>query len=245
MLPSIANPIAEPLRAPVQTIYGYEGKVRTIMLVDDEQTHRQLMHTLLLPLGFKLIEVDNPLSAVDILAQQTQQNNRPDLIMLDVSMPVLDGWGLAKKLREAQYNSPIIMVSADASEGRNEPQSQDSPLLHDAYITKPVRLQALLDQIQHLLNLNWRYDQDVITPSVQLSPNKIQSMELPADEHLDDISHLASIGHKKGLQEKIDYLEQEKLATPEFLQQLKVLTNHFQFEKIIKWVDADVEEKLE
>ena len=243
MLPSIVNPIAETLRAPVQTIYGYEGKVRTIMLVDDEQTHRQLMHTLLLPLGFKLIEVDNPLSAVEILEQKTQNNNRPDLIMLDVSMPVLDGWGLAKKLREAQYNSPIIMVSADASEGRNEPQSQDSPLLHDAYITKPVRLQALLDRIQQLLNLNWRYEQEIIAPPIQLSPNKIQSLELPADEHLDDISHLASIGHKKGLQEKIDYLERENLATPEFIQQLKVLTNHFQFEKIIKWVDEEFEEK--
>ncbi|RYY04528.1 MAG: response regulator [Gammaproteobacteria bacterium] len=243
MLPSIVNPIAEPLRAPVQTIYGYEGKVRTIMLVDDEQTHRQLMHTLLLPLGFKLIEVDNPLNAVATLEKETQNNNRPDLIMLDVSMPALDGWGLAKKLREAQYNSPIIMVSADASEGRNEPQSQDSPLLHDAYITKPVRLQALLDRIQQLLNLNWRYEQEITAPPIQLSPNKIHSLELPADEHLDDISHLASIGHKKGLLEKIDYLERENLATPEFIQQLKALTNHFQFEKIIKWVDEEFEEK--
>lgn len=242
MLPSIAVPLSEPIRQPVQTIYGYEGTVRTIMLVDDEQTHRQLMTSLLIPLGFQLIEVDNPLNALEVLHQKTQENNRPDLIMLDVSMPVLDGWGLAKNLRKANYHSPIIMVSADASEGRNQPQSQEEPLLHDAYITKPIQLQAVLDHIQKLLDLQWRYQQ---TATSSLSPAVIQTMELPDDEHLDDIVHLARIGHKKGLQEKIVQLEQQGLASQAFLNQLKSLTINFQFEKIIQWIDEEFTENLE
>ncbi|HOY24445.1 MAG TPA: ATP-binding protein, partial [Cellvibrio sp.] len=176
MLASITAPLSEPIRAPVQTIYGYEGKARTIMLVDDEETHRQLMRTLLTPLGFRVIEVDNPLNALRVFAQQTHENNRPDLIMLDVSMPVLDGWSLAKQLRQAHFHSPIIMVSADASEGRN--QSPETPLLHDAYITKPVQLQALLDQIQALLNLQWRYEP--ATESQPISNSLINTMEYPA-----------------------------------------------------------------
>jgi CheY-like chemotaxis protein len=199
------------------------------------------MRTLLTPLGFRVIEVDNPLNALAIFVQQSQENNRPDLIMLDVSMPVLDGWSLAKQLRQAHFHSPIIMVSADASEGRN--QSPDTPLLHDAYITKPVQLQALLDQIQALLNLQWRYE-----PSNKNQPiisRLINTLELPSDEHLDDISHLARIGHKKGLQEKIIQLEQQNLASAEFLQRLKTLTNSFQFEKIIQWVDSELNDPLE
>ena len=241
MLASITVPHSEPVRVPAQTIYGYEGNARTIMLVDDEETHRQLMRTLLTPLGFKIIEVDNPLNALPVFAQQTQENNRPDLIMLDVSMPVLDGWSLAKQLRQAHFHSPIIMVSADASEGRN--QSPDTPLLHDAYITKPVQLQALLDQIQTLLNLRWRYE-----PCNELQPVKsalISTVELPSDEHLDDISHLARIGHKKGLQEKIIQLEQQGFASVEFLQRLKTLTNSFQFAKIVQWVDSELVDPLE
>jgi DNA-binding response OmpR family regulator len=161
--------------------------------------------------------------------------------MLDVSMPALDGWSLAKQLRQAQFHSPIIMVSADASEGRN--QSPDTPLSHDAYITKPVQLQALLDQIQALLNLQWRYEP--ITESQPISNSLINTMELPSDEHLDDISHLARIGHKKGLQEKIIQLEQQGLASAEFIQQLKTLTNNFQFEKIVQWVDSELNDPLE
>jgi signal transduction histidine kinase/CheY-like chemotaxis protein len=243
MLPSIAALPCEPIRAPAQTIYGYEGNARTIMLVDDEETHRQLMRTLLTPLGFRVIDVDNPLNALAVLAQQTQENNRPDLIMLDVSMPVLDGWSLAKQLRQAHFHSPIIMVSADASEGRN--QSENTPLLHDAYITKPVQLQALLDQIQALLNLQWRYEP--VNEPQPISSNLITTIELPCDDHLDDISHLARIGHKKGLQEKIIQLEQQGLglATAEFIQQLKTLTNNFQFEKIVQWVDSELVDPIE
>ena len=240
---SSTNSLAEPLRAPVQTIYGYEGNVQTIMLVDDEQTHRQLMNTLLIPLGFKIIEVDNPLNALAIFEQEKLADNRPNLIMLDVSMPAMDGWQLAKQLRKAQYNSPIIMVSADASEGKNQPQ--ESPPLHDAYVTKPVQLQALLDQIQILLNINWRYEQNTLPQRVDLPRPDIQLLELPASEHLDDIVHLASIGHKKGLQEKINYLEQQNLASAYFIQQLMQFTSQFQFEKIIQWIDTEYDEDSE
>jgi signal transduction histidine kinase/CheY-like chemotaxis protein len=240
MLASITSTSVEPLRAPAQTICGYEGCERIIMLVDDEKTHRQLMSALLIPLGFKIIEVDNSLNAAEILEQQILLNNRPDLIMLDVSMPVLNGWQLAKRLRAAQFNSPIIMVSADASEGKNQPQ--ETPPLHDAYITKPVQLQAVLDQIQALLDINWCYEKVTAAQNINSTDLKIPSLELPADEHLDDIIHLASIGHKKGLQEKIQYLEKENLASSDFIKQLARLTTNFQFEKIIRWIDNEYDE---
>jgi signal transduction histidine kinase/CheY-like chemotaxis protein/purine-cytosine permease-like protein len=242
MLASISNPFLDPLRVPVHNIIGYAGATRTLMLVDDEQTHRHLMRSLLIPLGFKLIEVTNSLDALDILARETLNNNRPDLMMLDVSMPGMNGWQLAKKLREAHFHSPVIMVSADASEGANQPVMHE-PLLQDAYITKPVNLNLLLDHIGHLLNLSWRYENE---PNQIIAPNKIiHSIELPADEHLDDITQLASIGHKKGLQEKIIQLENEKLATPEFITLLKTLTSGFQFGKIIRLVDSEFVEYLE
>ncbi len=242
MLASINNSFIEPSHAPVQTIFGYHGAARTLMIVDDEQTHRQLMHTLLTPLGFKLILEDNPLRAITTLEQETLDNNRPDLIMLDVSMPVLDGWALAKKLREAHYRSPIIMVSADASEGRNQPVIHESPLLHDVYVTKPVKLNLLLNHIGHLLNITWCYTQNIDLDTAEsglIINTTIQDFALPDEEHLDDIAHLARIGHKKGLQEKIQQLEKENLATPEFIHQLKSLTTNFQFKKIVEWVDAE------
>ncbi|HSC68785.1 MAG TPA: ATP-binding protein [Cellvibrio sp.] len=238
MLASISNPRPEFITAPVQTIYGYKGAVRTLMLIDDEASHRQLMRALLAPLGFEIIELDNPLLALDRLAQEVDQNNCPDLIMLDVSMPGMNGWQLAKQLRTAGYHAPIIMVSADASEGKDLPAHDytDTTPLHDAYVIKPVRISLLLDHIGRLLDLVWCSEkQETTAPVTQL----ISSLELPADEHLDDIAHLAAIGHKKGLLNKIQELEKLPDVHPVFIQELKKLIANFQFEKILVLVDAE------
>lgn len=251
MLSSIAAPFVEAVGEPIKTTVGYQGALRTIMFVDDEQSHRQLMRTLLTPLGFRLIEVDNPLNALAVLAREIEAGNRPDLIMLDVSMPVINGWQLARQIRDAHYNSPIVMVSADASEGRNQfavhqPEAKEEKPLHDAYITKPIRLHSLLDHIGHLLDISWRYEGQAIQEQPLLQAlTLIDAVNFPADEHLDDISHLASIGHKRGLLEKIQQLEVQNLAAPEFIQHLKNLTAHFQFEKIVRWVDGDYSEDTE
>jgi len=240
MLASISTPRAEFFSAPVQTIYGYKGTVRKLMLVDDEATHRQLMHAMLAPLGFEIIELDNPLLALDRLAQEIDQGNCPDLIMLDVSMPGINGWQLAKQLRESGYNAPIIMVSADASEGKDLPWHDNTDItpLHDAYVIKPVRINLLLDHIGRLLHLEWCYEkQELVTPEKEL----IGTISLPADNHLDDIAHLAAIGHKKGLQDKIQELENAGAAHPVFIQELKKLTTNFQFEKILALVDIETD----
>lgn len=242
MLASISKPHPEFITAPVQTIYGYKGAVRTLMLVDDEASHRQLMRAMLAPLGFEIIELDNPLLVLDRLTQEIDNNHCPDLVMLDVSMPGISGWQLAKQLREAGYHSPIIMVSADASEGKDLPAHDNTDVapLHDAYVIKPVRINLLLDHIGRLLNLVWCYEkQETTAPASQL----ISALELPADNHLDDIAHLASIGHKKGLQDKIHELEKSSTAHPAFIQELKKLTANFQFEKILALVDAAIVEE--
>ncbi|MDO8343637.1 MAG: ATP-binding protein [Cellvibrio sp.] len=235
MLASISKPHPEFITTPVQTIYGYKGAVRTLMLVDDEASHRQLMRAMLAPLGFEIIELDNPVLALDRLEQEIDNNNRPDLIMLDVSMPGLNGWQLAKQLREAGYHSPIIMVSADASEGKDLPAHNNTEItpLHDAYVIKPVRINLLLDHIGRLLNLVWCYEKQEPITETQF----IGTLELPADHHLDDIAHLAAIGHKKGLQDKIHELEKTGAAHPNFILELKKLTANFQFEKILALVD--------
>lgn len=243
MLASINKPHTEFISAPVQTIYGYQGMPRRLMLVDDEASHRQLMRAMLTPLGFEIIELDNPLLALDRLAQEIDSNNAPDLIMLDVSMPGMSGWQLAKQLRETGYQLPIIMVSADASEGKDLPSHHLTEItpLHDAYVIKPVRINLLLDHIGRLLNLNWCYEQN--NTETQTPSSLISTMELPDDQHLDDIAHFAAIGHKKGLQEKIQELEQSGAAHPAFLQELKKLTANFQFEKVLALVEADLAEE--
>jgi signal transduction histidine kinase/CheY-like chemotaxis protein/purine-cytosine permease-like protein len=169
MLASIANAPYESISTPAQTIYGYQGPVRRLLLVDDDESHRQLMIAMLSPLGFDITAMSNPLLVLNQLQQEMARATTPDLIMLDVSMPEISGWQLAEQLRAHHYHGPIMMVSADASEGKEQPgagnqQNNYEPSLalhqplHNAYLIKPVRLPLLLDHIGNLLKLSWLHE---------------------------------------------------------------------------------------
>ena len=234
MLSSVSKPLPESITAPAQTIYGYRGKVRNLMVVDDEAPHRQLLRAMLMPLGFNISEVGNSLLAMEQLQQETDNGACPDLILLDVSMPGLNGWELAAQLRAAGYHAPIIMVSADASEGRNRPKdATDRPPLHDAYVIKPVRLNLLLEHIGRLLNLTWCYEKSPASNTVQTPAPTIPVLQLPDDIHIKRLRELAIIGHKKGLQDYLQQMEQDRQAQPGFIEHIKTFVNNFQFEKII------------
>lgn len=241
MLASINVPAGDLLNIPVQTIYGYKGAVRRLLLVDDDISHRQLMRALLAPLGFDIAELDNPLLVLDWLAQENTNQTAPDLIMLDVSMPGMNGWQLLQALREHQYHQPIIMVSADASEGKDADIDPDAAPLHNAYVIKPVRVPLLLDHIGRLLNLIWCYEQ--IPKAQDKEPELIASDKLCSlnDVYLDELARLAAIGHKKGLMERIQHLQNSGIypaAATELLQQLASHSANFQFEKILELIDS-------
>jgi signal transduction histidine kinase/CheY-like chemotaxis protein len=240
MLASATVPLSVSLGPQTQDIYGYWGNPKTIMVVDDEITHRKLMRAILLPLGFHVIGLDSPELA---LKQLITEQLTIDLLLLDVSMPQMDGWQMAQQLRAAKITLPIIMVSADASEGKDQPfqTNADFNRPHDAYLIKPVKIPLLLEHIGHLLNLRWRYDkkeetllviQSDKTHSLVLNDNKLKPLELKSQE-LTSLMALARIGHKKGLNEKINQLKEDHVLKPEFLAELSQLTAQFQFEKLL------------
>ncbi len=238
----VSNQVATLIQQP---ILGYQESIKRLLVVDDESTHRQLMKSMLLPLGFDVIDMDNPVKVLSTLEDAKLQSLTVDLFMLDVSMPGLNGWDLAKQLREAGYYQPIIMVSADASEGRHfaitpMDDSADVVPLHQAYVIKPVRLQLLLDHIGRLLNLTWQYEQN--NDSGVLSPNLIASDSIGeiTENDLDEISRLAAIGHKKGLLQKINQLQLSTLyqqSDQEFLKKISQHAIHFQFENLLSLID--------
>jgi len=77
MLASINTPHKDLFLAPVQTIYGYKGATKRILLVDDEISHRQLMRAMLTPLGFDITDLDNPLLVLEKLVQEIEQHTCP------------------------------------------------------------------------------------------------------------------------------------------------------------------------
>jgi signal transduction histidine kinase/CheY-like chemotaxis protein len=136
-------------------IRGYEGPRRTILIVDDDAAHTGFVEELLTPLGFTIFIARNGAECLELAARCG-----PELIMLDISMPGLNGWEVARRLRaDGMDDVAIMMVSAEAQEfsvqNLGVPASEQA---HDDYLIKPFELRDLFDRIQTLLDIVWVYD---------------------------------------------------------------------------------------
>lgn len=227
MLASVGGSDARKSMATSKVISGYPGARKRIVVVDDERSHRQLMRTALVPLGFDVVEVADPSTALTILGLAPV-----DLVMLDVAMPEISGWELLIKIRAAYPNLPVVMVSADASEGRNLlDQGQSESPLHNGYFVKPIRINLLLEHVGQLLALEWRYDQ-AGGPTEGLQSKRLEGIRLPEPQEIRHLLGLAVIGHRKGLLESLYELKVNASGSEAFYQELIRLTRDFQFDAI-------------
>lgn len=197
--------------------------------MDDDDSHRQVIRAMLSPLGFEISDTGNAMTVPERVEQE-----RPNLILLDVSMPGKSGWEVLAELREMKYNLPVVMVSADANEGHH---SAEAPRLHDGYIIKPVRLNLLLDTIGRVMGLDWRFEKSP-EPLAALPLPASGALELPAREHCEALADLARIGHRKGLLEALHSLQYAGDASDAFVQEITKFTNDFQFEKILELLEV-------
>ena len=225
MLSSVANPSVVPVDQ--RQVVGLAGARRTLMVVDDDPTHRGLISDMLSPLGFVVLEAPDGFACLEMLKQC-----QPELFLLDVSMPDMDGWEVARRLKQKGNRSPIIMVSADAREGNEEERAR----LVDDYIVKPVRIAPLLEKIAANLDLTWHYGAESAPDPAATNAEGLGSGDLPPADALDDIKRLAEIGFAKGIQTKLEELESNGLASPGFINQIRKLTKGFDFRKIIEIV---------
>jgi signal transduction histidine kinase/purine-cytosine permease-like protein/CheY-like chemotaxis protein len=153
----------KPALASINKIIGYHQTVQHIVIVDDNKDHRLFIEQMLSPLGFKVSKFEN--------AQQCLANKAPaDLYLIDIFMPLINGWELVGELRGRGISTPIIMVSANAiairkSEHHHLNDNNKTHLIND-YIVKPVRYETLLSKIARCINLTWQYDKSLLLEEV-------------------------------------------------------------------------------
>jgi len=213
-----------PVVAAERCIHGYGGAQRSLMVVDDDPTHRRLIGDMLEPLGFAVVEAPDAATGLALVDQYP-----PDLFLLDVAMPGMDGWQLAAVLRARLPRTPIVMVSADAREGLHRAAA---PAAHDGYLVKPVRLQNLLETVGTSLGLTWRYRSARVVESEQ-SDALGQGVRLPARDR-DELCRFAEIGYAKGLSAKLDALAESPEVSAEFIAGMRRLVGDFEFSRIIR-----------
>ncbi len=239
---------------PFENVIGYTCKTKdylTILTVDDNPQHRAIIRAFLEPLGFNVVEADCALKALE-------QNRRhtPDLFLLDISMPGEDGWSLLRKLRENGVHTPIVMVSAEASEG-NVPDRIRR--MHNGYLIKPVKREKLLEIISKVLPVDYFHDkQEVINSTTnsavidlkksEVQENALQNKEISTnkepevkkalldDEDLAQYLSFVDLGYIKGIRELNKKLAtQGKLSSTE-VEKLDALASQLNFTELLELV---------
>lgn len=116
-----------------------------VLIVDDNRASRDLIRAILKPVRCNVIEASQGQQALDLIQQE-----HPDLVLLDVDMPGLDGITVVKRIREntSLAGLPVVAVTAFAMESDRE---RCMAAGFTAYVTKPVRAALLREQVQQLL----------------------------------------------------------------------------------------------
>lgn len=201
MLASVSAPDAPP-PGPLM-IRGYRGRRRTIMVVDDNAEHRDLVAEILTPLGFNVLMAADAAGCLTLAQELT-----PDLFLLDISMPGMNGWDLARALRAKGLTKPrIIILSANIGETR-PPSVEEQP--YDDTIAKPFDLRQLVERLGVQLGLEW-LDEGVMVeepaPSVSepLDEKPVPAAALSAKD-IAELLQFARIGYRSGLEKRVGEL---------------------------------------
>ncbi|MBB4566229.1 hybrid sensor histidine kinase/response regulator [Rhizobium leucaenae] len=189
MLSAVIRPMKPP--AQEQRIVSYEGPRRTIVVVDDNEDHRELMREVLSPLDFIVLTATGGPDCLTLI-----EGIKPDLFLVDISMPGMNGWQLVSRLRENGQMAPILMLSANIGDGAAAKDSDDS---HNDAIAKPIDIRQLRDKLALHLGLKWIYADG----SAPVLPKPAPPMKSPGIEHVRELMRLGEIGYVRGIEAKL------------------------------------------
>lgn len=131
----------------VHTVDSVVGKkMKTILVAEDRDTSRELVRTLLEHSGYSVLEATNGAEAINL----AQQNN-PDLVLVDLQMPIKNGFDVLRELRADQRfrSTPVVALTASAMIGDKERALMEG---FTAYLTKPLSLSVIRKELARLLN---------------------------------------------------------------------------------------------
>ncbi|WP_265517366.1 ATP-binding protein [Nitratireductor luteus] len=185
---------------------GYTGRRRTIMVVDDNGDHREMMRQMLQPLDFTVLTAADGPACLTLL-----EGIAPDMFFIDILMPGMNGWELAERLRTGGMTAPIVMLSANIGDGVAAFRGEVGP---DDAIAKPFGFRQLLDRIEAHLNLNWTIDDKSALTRPGQTARAGAEFRSPGRDHVDELVRLGEIGHVRAIEERLEILSQESANQP-------------------------------
>lgn len=196
-----------------------------ILLVDDKDDNRRLLHDWLQPLGFRVQEASNGLEAIKACKQTAF-----DAVLMDTAMPVMDGLQAIASIRSLALPRQPVVISVSANAFAHDRQSAFDAGA-DAFLAKPVREQELLNTLQERLSLQYCYE-ELASPESRQAADPAASTPSAAQ---------LSAGVRQALHEALDSgdLEQIELLaqtltgdSPALAERLQTWAQNFDYEQL-------------
>jgi len=199
-----------------------------VLVVDDKEENRTLLRLLLSAVGFEISEADNGAEAVEAF-----ERLRPDLILMDLKMPKMDGHEATRRIKDSPGGgeTPIIAVTASAlEEQRHEALASGA----DDFVRKPFKEADLFDSIRAVLGVKYTYE-DEEQPRIERPVSVITAAQdaytaLPADllDRLQDAAIKLAPSRLKDLFEEVAAYDVSLAA------ELEHLADRFEYRAILK-----------
>ena len=258
----VAQPLA-PKPASPQTVIGYApippltGSIK-VLIIDDTGENRAILTNLLTPIGFEVLEAaDGPAGLRKAAAFQ------PHLILLDLLMPGMDGFEVARRLRKLETgNAPFDYAQGDAcSECRRTGHGERSRTTIiavsadtlavtrqkslaagcDDFLPKPFDFQEILATLQRHLALEWIYAASPAQPAA--TTETAPPLVLPALDELAALVKFAQLGNIMKIRQCAEEMLQRDPQLRPFAVKLKQFAQEYRIDYIRRWLTGLIQEQ--
>ena len=222
----------------VPNIIGYHGERRMVLVADDHKGNRAVLVERLTSIGFHVLEADNGQTCLDLALTQL-----PHAILLDLQMPVLNGFEVAQLIRTFPELQETVVIAISASV-HQEIRVQSLEAGCHEFLAKPVDLQTLLECLRRYLHLEWIYqvDSSISDDSEHpAAPDVLQGTPLPPSVR-ETLLELAELGIVKTLLAELQKLETQDVRFQPLTEHLRQFVKTYQFDQLIEFLHAPEEE---
>jgi signal transduction histidine kinase/DNA-binding response OmpR family regulator len=227
-------PEQESFHSPSRQIVGLQSGQPTyrILVVDDREDSRHFLVDLLTPLGFQVQEASDGEGAIVL-----SESWFPDLIWMDMNMPILDGGSAAKHIKASGQRSPVIigLTGSNLAEDRMTAFSSDC----DDIILKPARTEVIFEKMAQYLGVRYRYrptppKKTVISnPQTSLLLNKEEVVNVLTTMPIEWVNQLHQAALRVSAKQSCELIEQIAQNNPSLARTLNLWIEEYRFEDLV------------